>query len=335
MRANRESRPVFGNAAIRLATVTAMTWLLFAEPPARAGVRTSVERYRSGEKDVTIDCYTPTKRGTRPAVLLMHGSGGFDQATEAVYRGIAKNLADRGYVVLIPHYFDRTEHPIGEPLRKGEYEEMAEAMGDAVAYAASRPGVDPDRIGLFGYSMGATWALTHAPGDPRIKAVVSLSGPTNPRLAKAKLPPVLILHGADAAGPPESGAEAFAAALEEAGIPHGLRLYPGVGHNFPMTLFSDISRRSASFFDAHLKGPDPGAESPEGSAKGEQTPDGQAPATGDSGRRAASLLAQAKALEPRNRKAAIEYYREIVDRYGRTPEAAKARERLKALGEAK
>ena len=48
------------------------------------------------------------------------------------------------------------------------------AILDAVA---ALPGIDPDRIGLWGVSLGGYYAPRLASGDARVRACVALSGP--------------------------------------------------------------------------------------------------------------------------------------------------------------
>src|SRR4051794_28957167 len=91
-----------------------------------AAVRESVEQFDSGGSLVTVECFAPTGRGKHPLVLLLHGSGGLEQATGEVFQGIARKMAARGYVVLIPHLFDR----------KGGPKEWVQVVDDAIAFAA-------------------------------------------------------------------------------------------------------------------------------------------------------------------------------------------------------
>src|SRR5262249_36145468 len=67
--------------------------LLILLPASRAGadVQEAVEHYRSGEAQVTIECFAPAARGKFPAVLLLHGSGGLDPGTAYVFREIGRD----------------------------------------------------------------------------------------------------------------------------------------------------------------------------------------------------------------------------------------------------
>lgn len=67
----------------------------------------------SGEKQIQLVHYASGKIGTRPAILLVHGSGG-------PLRGIdpfARQAAGMGVHVFVVHYFDRTGH-LGLPFHR-------------------------------------------------------------------------------------------------------------------------------------------------------------------------------------------------------------------------
>ena len=49
----------------------------------------------------------------------------------SVIRSIGRDLAERGYVVLIPHYFERTGHEPGKPYKDKEITFLFESLKDA------------------------------------------------------------------------------------------------------------------------------------------------------------------------------------------------------------
>jgi hypothetical protein len=71
--------------------------LILAFPcAATAGVDESVDQFKSGGVFVTVDRFAPTAHGKYPLVLLLHGSGGLEQATGDVFQAIARKMAARG-----------------------------------------------------------------------------------------------------------------------------------------------------------------------------------------------------------------------------------------------
>ncbi len=213
----------------------------------------AVDRYPSGGKLVTIECYAPRLPGRYPAVILLHGSGGLEQATGAVFREIAAALAGRGYVTFIPHIFEKTGHKVGAPFRDGEYESWTAAVTHAMDFAAKLPNVDADKFGFIGYSMGSNIATNLSTRDLRIKALVNVSGAYPPGFPRKKIPPLLILHGSKDSSTPLPYLKKYQEKLEELEIPHAVHIYKGKGHNFDAASFSDATGRAAQFFDQHLR----------------------------------------------------------------------------------
>ncbi|MCL4401775.1 MAG: alpha/beta hydrolase family protein [Acidobacteria bacterium] len=141
------------------------------------------------------------RKGRLPAILTMHGHSSskdnmFGYAPSS--QNVAELLARRGYVVLgIDNYFNGERKGMGPA---GELEKMARGadqewslfklnmwMGRtlwgmmlrdeqmALDYLASRPEVDPQRIGAQGMSMGSTRSWWLGAIDERIKAVVAVA----------------------------------------------------------------------------------------------------------------------------------------------------------------
>jgi acetyl esterase/lipase len=100
----------------------------------------------------------------RPAMLCLHGHGGsaeqvFDPKT--LYHGLADRFARGGYVVLAPTF----------PHRKYAAMTLWDLFR-CVDILASRPEVDPQRIGVAGLSMGGEFTMWIAACDPRLRAAV-------------------------------------------------------------------------------------------------------------------------------------------------------------------
>jgi carboxymethylenebutenolidase len=232
--------------------VPLLTFVCYGATAALAQVQEAVEHYPSGEAHITVECFSPGADGKFPAVLLLHGSGGLDPGTADVFREIGRGLASLGYVALVPHYFEKTGHVVGARSHDDELKSYREAVNDGIEFAVTMKNVDPERIGLVGYSMGAYLAFFRSARDPRVKAVVSCSGPL-PVESKAKFPPVLILQGSKDKGSPAERLKAFAEKLKASETPYATHIYRGMGHNFDIPAWDDASRRIAVFFDRHLK----------------------------------------------------------------------------------
>lgn len=141
------------------------------------------------------------RAGKLPAILTMHGHGSSKEnmfGYQPTSQDVAEMLARRGYVVAgIDSYFNgerRGTGPAGtlETQARGSDQEMSlfklnlwlgrtlwgMMLRDeqiALDYLASRPEVDPARIGAQGMSMGSTRSWWLAAIDDRIKAVVGVA----------------------------------------------------------------------------------------------------------------------------------------------------------------
>lgn len=215
-------------------------------------VQEAVQQYQSGESRVTVECFSPAVAGKFPAVLLLHGSGGLEQATGDVFRAFARELSSEGYVVLIPHYFETTAHVVGKPFGDKEIPAFVDAVHDAIEFAVASGVVDSERIGVVGWSLGSYLAFFRAARDTRIKAVVSISG-SLPLESKSKFPPILILQGSKDKGTPTQRLKDFQEKMKADDTPTVSHIYKGVGHNLDLPTWENVSRRSAAFFNRYLK----------------------------------------------------------------------------------
>src|SRR5579885_3727139 len=108
----------------------------------------------------------------RPAFLVLHGFGGNKETGGSVWA--AKQLAAWGYVTM---RFDF--RGCGESEGQRGWIICLDQVADtrnAVTYMASRPEVDPARIGLIGSSFGAAVAVYTGGVDERVAAVISQGG---------------------------------------------------------------------------------------------------------------------------------------------------------------
>jgi uncharacterized protein len=139
----------------------------------------------------------------RPAILLVHGWGGLKSHLNQAY---APQFAEMGYIVLTFDYTGWGESE-GFLIRKGTRPDSAkgaetpqtyttkvteirrivnpmEQQDDiraAFAYLVTDPNVDPERIAVWGSSLGGGLALATAIEFPQIKVLISQVGSVNPR----------------------------------------------------------------------------------------------------------------------------------------------------------
>jgi dienelactone hydrolase len=214
--------------------------------------------FESGNKPIRLDCFLPSATDCRfPAVIGLHGSGGgYASMAEP-----AALLAGQGFAVYVLHYFDRTGtvEIDGMPTIFRHYPAWMKTLWDAVSFVAAQPQVDPERIGLLGFSLGAYLALSAASIDSRVKAVVEFFGglPKEMKFFMRRLCPVLILHGEQDKTVPVAEAYHLQELLEKKQIPYEIQIYPGVGHGFSGEVWRDAGLRTLAFLNTHLAASNP------------------------------------------------------------------------------
>ncbi|WP_395652041.1 alpha/beta hydrolase [Brevundimonas sp.] len=212
----------------------------------------------------TMTIYRPKGRNTGAAMLVLPGGGFRAVATDLEGTEICDWVVQQGMTCVMVKY--RT--PQVWPRENGRQrrpdvllglEDAQRAMGllreQAAAYA-----IDPDRIGVIGFSAGAylvtamsnTEARTYPPTDaadrqsPRPDfAVVAYTArvlddsrgrnslePAPWVRISPNAPPTLILHAMDDPVDDVRQAMAYALALNDAGVPVDMRLYAKGGHAF-------------------------------------------------------------------------------------------------------
>jgi carboxymethylenebutenolidase len=207
----------------------------------------------------------PKEPGSYPAVIMIHEFWGLNQHIQTM----ADDLAARGYVVLAPDtYRGQTTGQIPRAiyLRVNTPQErvMADLQG-AFDFLKTQPNVDARRIAVLGFCYGGEMALQHALRNAELAATVVFYGSpvTDPAQLGALLEtkrPVLGIFAQDDQQIPPAEANAFQTALNAAGIPNTVTIYPNVGHAFvqPETIAAggaaaDAWRQTIEFLDANVK----------------------------------------------------------------------------------
>jgi carboxymethylenebutenolidase len=223
--------------------------------------------YPSGARPVGAYLCVPPGRAPRAGIVVLHGADG-PQRNGGAYRRATRELAERGYAALFVDYFSQSGLPDrrgvrGDPARAlALYSTWTHELADGVRFLAAQPGVDRNRLGLLGFSLGsylglafaAQSGLNSAGGGIAPRAVVSYYG----GLAwpfeglASHLPPVLILHGERDALVPVSEAHRLERLLKEHRRPYQLRIYPKQGHGFVGETARDAWKQTLSFFAQYL-----------------------------------------------------------------------------------
>ena len=209
--------------------------------------------FDSGGRAIALDAFLPESDGhPYPAVIGLHGSaGGYATMSDP-----AVMLAAQGFGVYVLHYFDRTGTAgvADKQTAVRNFPVWGKTLWDAISHVARQPQIDPERIGLLGFSLGAYLALSVASVDARVKAVVDFFGgfPKEMKFFMRRLCPTLILHGdADPTVPVEEALH-LQQMLEKKNVPYEMQIYPGVGHSFDGETWDDARRRTLAFLQKYL-----------------------------------------------------------------------------------
>jgi len=113
--------------------------------------------------------FRPSREGKAPCVILAHGFCGVKEMRLDAY---AERFAGAGVHALVFDYrhFGASD---GEPRQLLDIPKQLEDWRAAVRHARSLPGVDPERIVLWGTSFSGGHVLVTAVEDGRIAAVIS------------------------------------------------------------------------------------------------------------------------------------------------------------------
>lgn len=180
----------------------------------------------------------PANGSKVPALILLHQRA----RDKSSWGSFADELVAEGYSVIAIDLrgHGQTLNPQGQAipldsLRDADYLAMLKDVAAAHAYLAQQPGVDADRVGIIGASIGANLALLYAADDRRIRTVVALSPglnyrglqPLNAMAGLDKRPLFLIASKSD-----KPSADACTA-LQQAAVkeaPVSVRLFDGTAH---------------------------------------------------------------------------------------------------------
>jgi len=116
--------------------------------------------------------YTPVKNKQEkklPAIVMAHGLSG---VKEQALPQVAEKFSDAGFVTLVFDYrfFGDSE---GEPRSQVFPLEMVENYRNAITWISELPGVDSERVGIWGTSLSGGIVLYTGAFDKRAKAIVA------------------------------------------------------------------------------------------------------------------------------------------------------------------
>jgi dienelactone hydrolase len=220
----------------------------------------------------------PDGPGPFPAVVVLHTCGGLTGHTQ----GWANSLSAEGYAaVVIDSFTPRGGKACNIPsYYPATLDEVVADAFAALAYLRSRPDIDPWRVGVLGFSYGASAALRtssasyrrHVSGggfraaasyyplcvSPRSDWPPAAQASANNLLGDIETP-TFVLMGADDNDTPSvaQNCAVRVAQIARSGRPISITMYPGAGHVFDVhqPIPAQAAKRDLlAFFSAQLKG---------------------------------------------------------------------------------
>lgn len=200
-------------------------------------VRETTVQYQSGNVGMKAFVAAPQASGKQPAVIVVQEWWGL---TDHI-KDIARRYAAEGYVAIAPDLYSRFGHVLttdageaGKLMNTLKQEDGLVDLTATVAYLKSVPEVDATRIGVTGFCMGGSYALTLPCMNSEIKAAVPFYGQVpNPDTPIQRLNcPVLYLYGEDDGWITKADVQRLAAALKKYNKAGEIKTYPGAPHAF-------------------------------------------------------------------------------------------------------
>lgn len=114
--------------------------------------------------------YRPAGAGPHPAIVMSHG---FSAVKEMGLEPFARAFAEAGFCVLVFDYRCLGESD-GAERGRIVAQEQQDDLRAAVTWIGAQPGIDAERIGVWGESFSAAHALFVGATDKRIKAIVAV-----------------------------------------------------------------------------------------------------------------------------------------------------------------
>ncbi|MFM9942316.1 MAG: dienelactone hydrolase family protein [Hyphomicrobiaceae bacterium] len=172
---------------VALCALLAACWLDQAPARAQAPAGTEVVEFQSGgQRGALIKGYLrrPTGVAKAPLVVALHGCGGLLNRRGEMgerERDWAARFVAAGYAVLHPDSFNprgfREICTLKLGVRNVRPRDRAEDAAAAIAWAASQPFIDAERIAVIGWSHGGSSTLWTADqgnaAAPRLKAAIA------------------------------------------------------------------------------------------------------------------------------------------------------------------
>lgn len=197
--------------------------------------------------------YRPAGPANGAAVVLLHSSEGLSVDAHS-FDPHAIQLAARGYHVLVPNYFEARARKV--PWRANDVRQWEEAGHDAVAYMGTLEGVDPTRVGIWGFSLGG-FVATDGSANPDSTARVAIGVATGsdisePERGRRELPMMLIEGYSTFPVIAPATMRDLASNLRRRGATVEVQMLAGSDRSMTGAVWCEVFQHTRRFLDANL-----------------------------------------------------------------------------------
>ena len=226
--------------------------------PARTGMRASVDRtvLKADDGNRLAATIATTQEAASAGVVILPDVRGL----HPYYERLAEHLADAGVHAAAIDPYGRTAGPehrgegfVSKPHRAEVRDEGLRA--DVRAGASALRDLGADAVVSMGFCFGGRGSLMQA-SQPIVDGVIAFYGPPTSTIGDGASAldeardglvrvPILGLYGGRDEGIPRRDTDAYGEALEAAGVPHRIVVYPNAPHSFfdrSMTEFAEECR---------------------------------------------------------------------------------------------
>lgn len=189
---------------------------------------------QNGAPDVRAYVATPAGTGPFPVVIMIHEFFGINESIV----GKANGLAEEGYLVVAPDTFrGATTSWIPRAIYQvitTQPAQVAQDLDTVYAWIQAQPNASAKRTGIVGFCYGGRTALSYSLHNNQLAATVIFYGApeTDPAVLRALPGPVLGIFGGADNSISTAEVREFTAALQQAGIPNEVTIYPDQPHAF-------------------------------------------------------------------------------------------------------